>query len=243
MEIVKLNTRERDGYLSRVVLGLNIFEANSVEVESDPMLIVLKALAQDYHCAAQIGWEPLSATTARTSEEYFRGDYVVITKEIDSETPIVGNHTYERIPIGIYPGEFWYADKEWEFSYWISHISADDLTSEISDYTMYDTLALYFNGCKNGMPFDPHIACPNLKGKMSFQDYWIKHSLQWFDLVCTTQYDGWYLEAYAESESKFRMLQRDIDLAVDAIKSSDWYQAHRENLYWDEGEACLKLRK
>ena len=242
MEIVKLNTRERDGYLSREVLGLNIFEANSVEFEPDPILIFLKALAEDYHCAAHIDWERLTGTTAKTPEEYAKGDYVNVVR-IHNDTAIVGNHTHERIPIGICHGKFWYADKELHYGFWIPHISADDLTSGISDYTVYDSLVLYFNGCKDGTPFDPHIACPNLKGKMSFQDYWIKHSLQWFDLVCTTQYDGWYLEAYAESESKFRMLQRDIDLAVDAIKSSDWYQAHRENLYWDEGEACLKLRK
>ena len=241
MDIVRFDTREHDGYLSREVLGLNIFSANCIEFEPDPRLVLLRALAEDYCCAAHIDWEQLTGTTAETPEEYARGDYAYVVR-IGKDIPIVGKHAYERIPIGIYPGEFWYADEELRYGFWVPQVSAGDLTPEISDYTWYDSLALYFDGCRDGIRFDPHITKPDPPDYIAFHDYWIRRCLQWFGLICTTQYDGWYPEAYAESELKFSMLQRGIDLAISAVQSSDWYQANRENLYWDEGELCLKLK-
>lgn len=113
-QFTETRTQQLDGYWHQVVYGLNIFDANRVPDELDPMPIIMGALAEECSCAAQIGWEPLSTTTAGTPEEYAQGNYEEITMTIDSTTPIIGGHSYERIPTGLYGGRFWYADKEWD---------------------------------------------------------------------------------------------------------------------------------
>jgi hypothetical protein len=77
----------------------------------------------------------------------------------------------------------------------------------------------------------------------AFTGEWLRRVAEFYALLIVTGHDGWDFDVYTRDVSHFDLLADPIADAVHMIESSPWYQAHRDELYWDgELDLCLKLK-
>ena len=227
--IVRTEDGYRYGLHVKDIYGLNIFQANDVNVaySEDPRLLFLKRVTEILSSSAHLGWlalkdlvdNPEEAFGASTTDNYYIRTSLSIHGgtfyELDSAKAVLFPHI---------EGRFWQ----------VSGISPQPIEYCVQS----DALALYAGAEPEATEALIKLANNPFPG----QEQWLRELSSLYSLIIISQDDGWYFEIYSRSAVQFQALDTPLLEAVASIKTSSWYQQHQAELEWDDGpDNCLKL--
>lgn len=231
LSVIRIEEAEQDGLTLHYVFGLNILDANGIEVSPahDPRVIFLQSLSRQVTCSAQIG---NLYDFADDPEELFGLS--------------VGRNAYTLSQVGVYAGTFYDAASWPTFppcffpqvtdGFWQSETPQAD--ANIKLVISRDALALYVG------PADDALEKMQTLVKEPFPGHaeWLRLTTNLYQLVILTSGDGWYFHIYGRKGSHFDQLSPAISEATKAVEATNWYQQHAASLLWDEEYGgCLRL--
>jgi len=230
-QVVQMLSYEEFGLSCRSIYGLNIFEANSVPVDTayDPRIIFLRNISEQMRCSALAGYLSLKDLVDNPVEMF---------GEPGKESP------YQRVPIGLYAGRFydiaiWPTQDACFFpevtsKFW--QAETQDKYSDIRKILQHDALALFVDQV-NGNEIDLLKA---LSSPFPGEADSLQLILRYCSLVVISGGDAMDFHVYCKDQKNFEIVNDPLSKAVSSIENSEWYSENQHNLIWDSDEAiCL----
>jgi hypothetical protein len=229
--IIKIYDLSEYDLNTRIIYGLNIFDANALDVPltEDPIVNFLDALSVQFQCSAHIGRHGLK-DIIDSPEELFGLPFRTVP--------------YLRTAVAIGGGSF-YMEKTVpdNLSCFFPVVSQDFWLARthkgesVENSLRYDALALYMDGDDKTVNKMQHLLYPSNVNQAD----WLRQVTDLYSIVITTDYDGWMLVAYSKSPDDFSKLTLALNQTVNSIRISDWYRKNYQNLQWSDKDQCLKL--
>lgn len=223
--IFRVKNWDKDGIFCRYFFGLNLFFTNSVVTDplSDPRIEFLRYLSKSRYCAAFMG--NLRIIDLGPAHRQALQSALGVDQYVD-----VGLYQGKFYSLAEYPvGPAWYVpcigDVLWTYS--------NDGELDALYVIQTDALALFVGGVRElqAEDFPP----------FTNEKEWLHFLIDYYDLVVTTDSDGYYISVYARDPAFFALADQALAAAENLVTSSEWYKENSAHLVWDEQDECLEM--
>jgi hypothetical protein len=230
-QIVRTEDENFDGLVKRYIFGLNLLpDAHPRQASiDDPTLIFLRELTRQQSVGALID----------KASDHVR----------DSD-PLLAHLSYTELPVGVIGGEFavhsslaeggsLFFPKIDDHFFEITYTGANGAIKSLMFGVLYqDCLALLISPLFQ----DASHRLFELLSQPASEDF-TRKAVEIYGVVLTSGADGDFFECYAKDASKFDMLNRPLDTAVNTIEESDWFQKSKNDLVWDDQLSMCLMEK
>lgn len=216
------------GFIFRAIYGLDIFHVNEVDVgfEGEPLTVFLKSLVRNSFAAVHMGY---LENYAATPEELF-GD--LMSNHLVSPTSLFYSKFFDNtIYTDGYPSVLFPSVNE---NFWTEKL--EDNSTNLVDVLADRAVSVYVS---NTQPDLEKIR--SLISKGLDHEEWVKRILEIYKLIVMP--DNFYIYVYAKKEEDFELLEKPLNDAVEKIKQNQWFETHKNELFWDDNRVCcLRLK-
>jgi hypothetical protein len=225
MDLQILQTKDEtfEGHVLRYIFGLNLLPDGHPESRSrsDPRLVFLRETARQYNIGAVIDKDASHVSRLqfflpeghheKVANSFLGGELIDAARFSD--------------PNGIFIAKV--APELFDYE----EIESDGRYEAIMFHILYsDALALFVLPTSKDAP---SRLSQLLSSTVASTAEFLRKALELYDIVITSHADGDFFGCYAKDTSKFQLLNSPLEMAVNKIKETSWFQESKNDLEWD----------